>query len=50
MPSKHIQKNNVEWNIFMALEHQPKDRSNVNIISQMRRTIFRQLLKGFNRP
>ena len=24
---QHIQKNNVEWNIFMALEHELKDKS-----------------------
>ena len=23
---QHIQKNSVEWNIFMALEHEPKDK------------------------
>ena len=23
---EHIQKNNVEWNIFMAIAHEPKDK------------------------
>ena len=40
---QHIQKNNVEWYIFMAIEYEPRDKSSVTNISQMRRTIFQQL-------
>ena len=37
-----------EWNFFMAIEHEPKDKTNVTIISQMRHTILQQLMVLIN--
>ena len=44
-----IQKITVEWNIFTTTVHEPKVKSNVTVISQMRRTIFSVTFR-FNQP